>query len=110
MIDLSDAFIALPGGCGTLDEYFEVFTWAQIGLHHNPVILYNVDGFYDAIIQHFDKMIEEGFIREEQRDILKVASTPGEVVTILTSHQNILLKKVAEAKTLSKGKAILRVF
>ncbi len=75
MIDLSDAFIALPGGCGTLDEYFEVFTWAQIGLHNNPVILYNINGFYDALILHFNKMIEEGFIREEQSDILQVATS-----------------------------------
>ncbi|MFC7687537.1 TIGR00730 family Rossman fold protein [Ureibacillus sp. GCM10028918] len=93
MVDLSDAYIALPGGCGTLDEYFEVFTWAQIGLHHNPVILYNIDGFYDALIQHFDKMIEEGFIREEQREILKVATTAEEILTILMSHQDVLLKK-----------------
>ena len=93
MVDLSDAFIALPGGCGTLDEYFEVFTWAQIGLHHNPVILYNIDGFYDALIQHFNKMIEEGFICEEQRGILKVASTAEEILTILTNQQDILLKK-----------------
>ncbi len=83
MIDLSNAFIALPGGCGTLDEYFEVFTWAQIGLHENPVILYNIDGFYDALIQHFEKMFEEGFIREEQRSILKVATNVNDIIAIL---------------------------
>ncbi|RHW31470.1 TIGR00730 family Rossman fold protein [Lysinibacillus yapensis] len=93
MVDLSDAFIALPGGCGTLDEYFEVFTWAQIGLHHNPVILYNVDGFYDALIQHFNKMLEEGFIREEQRHILQVASSAEEILAILNTHQDSLLQK-----------------
>ncbi|MDN4495427.1 TIGR00730 family Rossman fold protein [Ureibacillus aquaedulcis] len=92
MVDLSDAYIALPGGCGTLDEYFEVFTWAQIGLHQNPVILYNIDGFYDALILHFEKMIEEGFIREEQRDILRVATTADEILHILGSHQEVLLK------------------
>jgi uncharacterized protein (TIGR00730 family) len=80
MIDLSDAFIALPGGCGTLDEYFEVFTWAQIGLHNNPVILYNINGFYDALIQHFNKMIEEGFIREEQKDILQIATSTDDIL------------------------------
>ncbi|KGR78107.1 LOG family protein [Ureibacillus sinduriensis] len=93
MIDLSDAYIALPGGCGTLDEYFEAFTWAQIGLHHNPVILYNIDGFYDALIMHFDKMMEEGFIKEEQRGILKIASTADEILTLLRHQQNTLLKK-----------------
>mgnify|MGYP001952959443 FL=1 len=83
MIDLSDAFIALPGGCGTLDEYFEVFTWAQIGLHNNPVILYNINGFYDALIQHFNKMLEEGFIRIEQKDILQVATSAKDILDIL---------------------------
>lgn len=93
MVDLSDAFIALPGGCGTLDEYFEVFTWAQIGLHHHPVILYNIDGFYDALIQHFNKMLEEGFIREEQRYILQVAKSAEEILSILSNHQKELLQK-----------------
>lgn len=93
MVDLSDAYIALPGGCGTLDEYFEVFTWAQIGLHHNPVILYNIDGFYDTLILHFEKMMEEGFIKEEQRGILKVASTADEILTLLMDQQTILLKR-----------------
>lgn len=93
MIDLSNAFIALPGGCGTLDEYFEVFTWAQIGLHNNPVILYNINGFYDAVIQHFEKMLEEGFIRKEQRSILQVATTAEEIITILNGHNDVLLKK-----------------
>ncbi|WP_222102833.1 TIGR00730 family Rossman fold protein [Lysinibacillus sp. BW-2-10] len=93
MIDLSDAFIALPGGCGTLDEYFEVFTWAQIGLHQNPVILYNINGFYDALVQHFEKMIEEGFIREEQKSILQVATTPEEILQILNNHRTTLLNE-----------------
>lgn len=93
MVDFSNAFIALPGGCGTLDEYFEVFTWAQIELHHNPVILYNIDGFYDALIQHFEKMMEEGFIRKEQRRILQVATTAEDILTILKGHNDILLKK-----------------
>ena len=83
MADLADAFVAMPGGCGTLDEYFEVFTWAQIGLHEKPVILFNVDGYYDALLQHFERMIADGFVREEQRDILKVANTIEELITLL---------------------------
>lgn len=93
MIDLADAFVALPGGCGTLDEYFEVFTWAQIGLHDKPVILYNINGFYDALILHFHKMIEEGFIREQQRGVLKVATTIDEIFAILNSSDEWLFKK-----------------
>jgi len=93
MVELADAFIALPGGCGTLDEYFEVFTWAQIGLHTKPVILYNVNGFYDALVLHFEKMFEEGFVREQHRELVKVASTIDEVFEILEEINNVLLKK-----------------
>ncbi|WP_369436330.1 LOG family protein [Lysinibacillus fusiformis] len=83
MVELADAFVALPGGGGTMDEYFEVFTWAQIGLHEKPVILYNVNGFYDALLQHFSKMLEEGFIRTEQKSLIRVATTPEEVLEII---------------------------
>ncbi|MGE7094012.1 TIGR00730 family Rossman fold protein [Lysinibacillus sp. NPDC048646] len=83
MVELADAFIALPGGGGTMDEYFEVFTWAQIGLHEKPVILYNVNGFYDALLQHFTRMLEEGFIRTEQKSLIRVATTPEEVLEII---------------------------
>ena len=87
MVDLADAFIAMPGGCGTLDEYFEVFTWAQIGLHDKKVILYNVDGFYDGLIMHFQKMMEQGFIREQHQSLLKVAVTLDEIFALLTEKQ-----------------------
>lgn len=83
MSDLADAFVALPGGCGTLDEYFEAFTWAQIGLHQKPVILYNVNGFYDALILHFQKMMQEGFLREHQHHLFKVATTLEELLALL---------------------------
>ncbi|MGN4127758.1 TIGR00730 family Rossman fold protein [Lysinibacillus sphaericus] len=83
MVELADAFIALPGGGGTMDEYFEVFTWAQIGLHEKPVILYNVNGFYDALLQHFTRMLEEGFIRTEQKSLIRVAMTPEEALEII---------------------------
>ena len=83
MVDLSDAFIALPGGGGTLDEYFEVFTWSQIGLHEKPVILFNINGFYDALVQQFDKMLEEGFIRNEHKPLIRVAANLEEVLAFL---------------------------
>jgi len=86
MAELADAFIALPGGAGTLDEYFEVFTWAQIGLHEKPVILYNVDGFYDALLQHFKVMLEEGFIRAEQKKLFRIATTSEEILRLLKKH------------------------
>lgn len=90
MIDLSDVLLAMPGGCGTLDEYFEAFTWAQIGLHDKPVILYNVDGFYDALIAHFEKMMSEGFIRDEQHELFHVVTTAQELVALLTQYECVL--------------------
>jgi uncharacterized protein (TIGR00730 family) len=83
MVELADAFITLPGGGGTMDEYFEVFTWAQIGLHEKPVILYNVNGFYDALLQQLQKMLEEGFIRTEQKTLIHVATTSEEVLNFV---------------------------
>lgn len=94
MADLADSYIALPGGCGTLDEYFEIFTWAQIGLHTKPIILYNINGFYDALIQHFEKMLDEGFVREDQRSILQVAMTVEEILAILLADEGEL-KRIA---------------
>lgn len=86
MVELADVFIALPGGGGTMDEYFEVFTWAQIGLHEKPVILYNVNGFYDALLQQFQKMLEERFIRTEQKPLIRVATTSEEVLNFVKKH------------------------
>lgn len=93
MVDLADAFIALPGGCGTLDEYFEVFTWSQIGIHTKPIILYNINGFYNALIQHFEQMKEEGFIREHQQSILQIATSIDEILTILQHTEQSLMQK-----------------
>lgn len=95
MSDLSDAFVAIPGGCGTLDEYFEAFTWAQIGLHAKPVILYNVNGFYDGLVQHFEKMMEEGFLRESQHELFLVATSLEELFEMLEmSNSNLVNKDV----------------
>lgn len=93
MSDLSNAFVALPGGCGTMDEYFEAFTWAQIGLHKKPVILYNVNGFYDLLVQHFEKMKEEGFLREHQHHLFKVVETLEELLSYLDKVKESLEKK-----------------
>lgn len=92
MVDLAAVFIILPGGCGTLDEYFEVFTWAQLGLHSKPVILYNINGFYDALVTHFEKMMAEGFIREKHKGLFKVASTLDEVMKDLAVCDELLMK------------------
>ena len=73
MNELSDGVIALPGGFGTLEEFFEMLTWAQLGLHRKPVALLNVDGFYDALLALVDTMVDRGFLRKENREMLLVS-------------------------------------
>src|SRR5882757_2564117 len=72
MAELSDGFISLPGGVGTMEELFEVWTWAQLGLHDKPVGLLDVDGFYEHLLRFTDTMVESGFLRKPYRDLLLV--------------------------------------
>jgi uncharacterized protein (TIGR00730 family) len=76
MADLSDAFVALPGGLGTLDELFEVYTWAQLGMHRKPCGLLNVEGYYQHVAGFLDHAVAERFVREEHRDMLIVEDEP----------------------------------
>lgn len=89
MCDLSDGFVALPGGFGTLDELFEILTWAQLGLHQKPITLFNVDGYFDPLIQMIDHMIEQGFIQEKHRQLLDVALTLDSLIKGFSRIQNI---------------------
>jgi uncharacterized protein (TIGR00730 family) len=84
MAELSDAFIALPGGYGTLDEFCEILTWAQLGLHNKPCGILNVNGYFDPLIELFQKSVAEGFLRKQHADMLMIESDP-----------EILLKKMA---------------
>ncbi|SDG40670.1 hypothetical protein SAMN04487996_118107 [Dyadobacter soli] len=77
MVSMSDGVIALPGGYGTLDELFEILTWAQLRIFHGPVGLLNVNGFYDLLMLQLDKMVEEGFLRADTRTLLVVAEDPA---------------------------------
>jgi hypothetical protein len=74
MAELSDGFVALPGGLGTLEELFEVLTWAQLGLHAKPCGLLNVRAYFDSLLSHIDHSIAEGFIRLESRPMLLVST------------------------------------
>jgi uncharacterized protein (TIGR00730 family) len=69
MYDLSDAFLIFPGGMGTLDEFFEILTWKQLGLHRKPIAIFNINGYYDHLLAFFDGAIEKGLIREENRKL-----------------------------------------
>jgi uncharacterized protein (TIGR00730 family) len=87
MADLSDAFVALPGGIGTLEELFEVYTWAQLGLHRKPCALLNVAGYYDGIADFLDHAVAERFLRDETRELLMVESDPAALMERLQSFE-----------------------
>jgi len=74
MYELSDAFLAVPGGIGTLDELFEIFTWKQLEYHDKPIGIYNFQGFYDSLIKHLNKLVETGFLTQEQREFIHISS------------------------------------
>ena len=83
MASLSDGVIALPGGCGTLEELLEIITWKQLGLYLNPIVILNIDGYYDLLLDQLQKAISENFMRAIHGDIWKVATTPEEAVELL---------------------------
>ena len=83
MAQMSDAVIALPGGCGTMEELLEIITWKQLGLFLNPIVVLNVDGFYDPLLEMLQHAIDGRFMRPEHRGIWQVATTPEEAVELL---------------------------
>ncbi|XP_020519754.1 probable cytokinin riboside 5'-monophosphate phosphoribohydrolase LOGL1 [Amborella trichopoda] len=80
MAKRADAFIALPGGYGTMEELLEMITWSQLGIHDKPVGLLNVDGYYDNLLALFDKGVEEGFINAPARHIVVSAQTAADLL------------------------------
>src|SRR3954471_15577239 len=80
MADLSDGFIALPGGIGTLEGFFEILTWGQLGIHRKPSGLLNVAGYFDELIRFLDHAVAEGFLTQEHRDTIMVESDPRKLL------------------------------
>jgi uncharacterized protein (TIGR00730 family) len=85
MVELADAFIALPGGYGTLEEILEAVTWAQLRLHAKPCILINTAGFWDGLIAFLDTMVASGFLKPQNRALLRVAANATEAVKMLSA-------------------------
>ena len=88
MADLSDGVITLPGGFGTLEEFFEVLTWLQLGLHNNPIGLLNIDGFYDPLLAQMDIMVEKKFLKPLNRDLVLSHSDPAELVLLMENFNS----------------------
>ena len=82
MADLADGFIALPGGWGTLDEFFEILTWGQLGLHQKPCGLLNVQGYFDRLLSFVGHSIEEGFVSREYGSMISVSDSPGALLAL----------------------------
>ena len=85
MAELSDAFIAMPGGVGTFEEFFEAITWTQLGLHRKPCGLLNVGGFYTPLVAFIDQAVSEGFIKPVHRRMIVVDDNPERLVNTLTT-------------------------
>jgi uncharacterized protein (TIGR00730 family) len=86
MAELADAFIAMPGGYGTFEEFCEILTWAQLGLHRKPCALLNVDGYYDPLLALFDHAVTEGFLRPANRRLVIQESDPNRLLKNLLSY------------------------
>lgn len=87
MYDLSDGFVGLPGGLGTLEELAEVTTWSQLGLHAKPVVLLDVDGFWDPLAAQLDRMVTVGLLKPSNRELIQRAATPDAALSALAAAQ-----------------------
>lgn len=87
MEKLCDGIITLPGGYGSMDELFEILSWSQLGLHTKPVGLLNVKNFYDLLVKQLDHMVVEGFLKTQNREILQVADTIEEVLSLMDNYK-----------------------
>jgi uncharacterized protein (TIGR00730 family) len=99
MADLADAFVALPGGWGTVEEFFEILTWAQLGLHEKPCGLLNVRGYFDPLLSFVDRSIEERFVRRESRAMIAVAASAAGLLDQLTRYEPVHVAKWIERST-----------
>jgi uncharacterized protein (TIGR00730 family) len=98
MVELSDAFVALPGGLGTLEEFAEVLTWAQLGLHRNPCGLLDVAGYYRPLTTFFDHAVAERFLRPEHREVVLVDDEPERLLDRLATYRPPPLKQWIDRK------------
>ena len=85
MYELSDAFISLPGGIGTLEETFEAWTWNQLGYHAKPLALLNINGYFNSLLDFLDNMTSEGFLKSSQRDALIVDNNPEKLIVKISA-------------------------
>jgi uncharacterized protein (TIGR00730 family) len=93
MVNLSDAFIAFPGGFGTLDELFETLTWSQLHLHQKPIVIYNPNQYYDHLLLQADRMVREGFLNISSRSLLMSTDKLDDILPMLTDFNALPVDK-----------------
>jgi len=98
MADLADGFVALPGGFGTLEEFFEVVTWAQLGFHPKPCLLLDVHGYWDPLLALADEAVAAGFVEPGHRDLILRAQDPGEALDLMAAWRPVALPKWVTAE------------
>jgi len=89
MSKLSDAFIAMPGGFGTLDEFFEILTWSQLGLHSKPIGLLNIDGYFDMLLSFLDHVLQECFIQTKHHRLIVTSTAPEKLLSELLNNKEL---------------------
>lgn len=104
MVGLSDGFIAMPGGFGTLDEFFEVLTWAQLGMHAKPCGLLNVENYFEHLQTFLDHAVGEMFIHAPHREMVLSASKPADLIDLMTSYDKVPIKKTHWLRAMDKNK------
>lgn len=99
MEDRSDAFIAAPGGIGTFEEFFEILTLKQLGRHQKPIVIYNIFGYYDALINMIDNAISQSFVKEKCKELYAVCSSPDEALDYIENYKGVE-RDVSEYKSI----------
>ena len=100
MAELADGFVALPGGIGTLEEFFEIWTWGQLGMHEKPCGLLNVAGYFDSLLHFLDRAVAEKFVREVHRGMVVVESEPSELLARFEAYEPPRVVKWINAGTI----------
>jgi uncharacterized protein (TIGR00730 family) len=100
MADLADGFVALPGGIGTLEEFFEIWTWGQLGMHQKPCGLLNIAGYFDPLLTFLDRAVEEKFVREVHRGMVIVESDPNVLISRFEAYEPPRVVKWVNAGTI----------
>lgn len=93
MFDLSSAFVGFPGGLGTLEELAEILTWAQLGMHRKPIVLLDLDGFWQPLLHQFDTMVDAGLLKPENRALVASVERVGDVLDAIASYRTPTVEK-----------------